>query len=162
MTNGRRSSERPNRSVSLLSRVVKFFRTGLAEGILILILLAFFVILSFTSPSFLTLNNLSNLVRQVAIIGVVAIGMTIVIISAGIDLSVGSVVGFSNVLVAVLMTHAVPIIPSILIALAAGAALGAGCCPIAGWRPAGGGLERRFVPVRPLGGDAQRGCRTCR
>ena len=99
----------------------KFFRTGFAEGILILILLAFFVILSFTSPSFLTLNNLSNLVRQVAIIGVVAIGMTIVIISAGIDLSVGSMVGFSNVLVAVLMTHGVPIIPSILIALAAGA-----------------------------------------
>jgi fructose-specific phosphotransferase system IIC component len=68
-----------------------------------------------------SLDRLADpLVRQVAIIGVVAIGMTIVIISAGIDLSVGSVVGFSNVLVAVLMTHAVPI----LIALAAGAALG--------------------------------------
>jgi simple sugar transport system permease protein len=66
------------------------------------------------------LNNLSNLVRQVAIIGVV----TIVIISAGIDLAAGSVVGFSNVPVAVLMTHAVPILTSILIALAAGAALG--------------------------------------
>ena len=124
MSNVNRGSGAPNRSVFLLSKVVKFFRTGFAEGILILILLAFFVILSFTSPSFLTLNNLSNLVRQVAIIGVVAIGMTIVIISAGIDLSVGSVVGFSNVLVAVLMTHAVPILPSILIALAAGTALG--------------------------------------
>ncbi|MBV8142232.1 MAG: ABC transporter permease [Verrucomicrobia bacterium] len=85
-------------------RVVRFFRTGFSEGILILILVAFFVILSFASPSFLTVNNLSNLVRQVAIIGVVAIGMTIVIISAGIDLSVGSLVGFSNVLVAILMT----------------------------------------------------------
>ena len=124
MSSVKRGSGEPNGSVFLLSKVVKFFRTGFAEGILILILLAFFVILSFTSPSFLTLNNLSNLVRQVAIIGVVAIGMTIVIISAGIDLSVGSVVGFSNVLVAVLMTHAVPILPSILIALAAGAALG--------------------------------------
>src|ERR1700752_500342 len=112
------------RSVFLFFKIVKFFRTGFAQGNLILVMLAFFVIPPFTSPSFLTLNNLSNLVRQVAIIGVVAIGMTIVIISAGIDLSVGSMVGFSNVLVAVLMTHAVPILPSILIALPAGAALG--------------------------------------
>ena len=87
-------------------------------------MVGFFIILSFTSPSFLTLNNLSNLVRQVSIIGVVAIGMTLVIISAGIDLSVGSMVGFANILVAVLMTHGVPIIPSILISLAAGAVLG--------------------------------------
>jgi len=117
-------SDRSHTLILHFSRIVKFFRTGFAEGVLILILLAFFVILSFTSPSFLTLNNLSNLVRQVAIIGVVAIGMTIVIISAGIDLSVGSLVGFSNILVAVLMTHGVPIVPSILLALGAGAALG--------------------------------------
>lgn len=119
------STERSIARAPLFSRIVTFFRTGFAEGMLILILVAFFVILSITSPSFLTLNNLSNLVRQVAIIGVVAIGMTLVIISAGIDLSVGSMVGFANILVAVLMTHGVPIIPSILISLAAGAALGA-------------------------------------
>src|SRR6201987_1265233 len=122
---GQDTSSNPNRSAgSLPLRTLKFLRTGFAEGILILILLVFFVVLALAAPSFLTLNNLSNLVRQVSIIGVVAIGMTIVIISAGIDLSVGSVVGFSNILVAVLMTHGVPIIPSILIALAAGCALG--------------------------------------
>jgi ribose/xylose/arabinose/galactoside ABC-type transport system permease subunit len=117
-------SDWPNSLARLFSRVVNFFRTGFAEGILILILLAFFVIFSFASPSFLTVNNLWNLVRQVPIIGVVSIGMTIVIISAGIDLSVGSIVGFSNILVAVLMTHGVPIIPSILITFAAGSVLG--------------------------------------
>ena len=117
-------SDRSNSWARFLSRVVTFFRTGFSEGILILILLAFFIIFSLTSPSFLTLNNLSNLVRQVAIIGVVSIGMTIVIISAGIDLSVGSIVGFSNILVAVLLTHGVPIIPSILITFAASSALG--------------------------------------
>src|SRR6202007_325618 len=109
---------------SMPLRTLKFLHTGFAEGILILILLVFFVVLAFAAPSFLTLNNLSNLVRQVSIIGVVAIGMTIVIISAGIDLSVGSVVGFSNVLVAILMTHGVPIVPAILITLTAGSALG--------------------------------------
>jgi ribose transport system permease protein len=118
------STERSIERVTFLSRIVSFFRTGFAEGTLILILVAFFVILSLTSPSFLTLNNLSNLVRQVSIIGVVAIGMTMVIISAGIDLSVGSMVGFANILVAVLMIHGVPIIPSILISLVAGAVLG--------------------------------------
>ena len=118
------STERSIAPGSFVSRIVSFFRTGFAEGTLILILVAFFVILSLTSPSFLTLNNLSNLVRQVSIIGVVAIGMTLVIISAGIDLSVGSMVGFANILVAVLMTHGVPIIPAILISLAAGAVLG--------------------------------------
>ena len=61
-------------------RTLKFLHTGFAEGILVLILLVFFVVLAFAAPSFLTLNNLSNLVRQVSIIGVVAIGMTIVII----------------------------------------------------------------------------------
>jgi ribose/xylose/arabinose/galactoside ABC-type transport system permease subunit len=118
------TSERSSSWARFLSRIVHFLRTGFSEGILILILLAFFIVFSLTSPSFLTINNLSNLVRQVAIIGVVSIGMTIVIISAGIDLSVGSIVGFSNILAAVLMTHGVPIIPSILITLAASSALG--------------------------------------
>jgi ribose transport system permease protein len=117
-------SDRSNSWARLFSTVVKFFRTGFAEGILILILLAFFVILSLTSPSFLTVNNLSNLVRQVAIIGLVSVGETIVIISAGIDLSVGSIVGFSNILVAMLLTQGVPIVPSILVTLVAGSALG--------------------------------------
>jgi ribose transport system permease protein len=114
----------PRESGSFLARGVRFFRTGFSEGTLILILAALFVVLSLTSPTFLTLNNLSNLVRQVAIIGVVAIGMTLVIISAGIDLSVGSVVGFSNILVAILMVNGVPIIPSIILALIASTALG--------------------------------------
>ncbi len=103
---------------SFTSRAGIFLKTGLAEGTLILILVVFFAALTISSPNFLTFNNLSNLVRQVAIIGVVAIGMTMVIISAGIDLSVGAVVGFSNILVAILMTSAgIPIIPSIIIAL---------------------------------------------
>jgi ribose transport system permease protein len=108
----------------LFARARTFIRSGVAEGTLILILVAFFVILTFTSPTFLTVTNLSNLVRQVAIVGIVAIGMTIVIISAGIDLSVGSLVGFSSILVAVLMKNGVSILPSIVISLVAGTVLG--------------------------------------
>jgi predicted ABC-type sugar transport system permease subunit len=132
-------SDRSNSWARLFSTVVKFFRTGFAEGILILILLAFFVILALTSPSFLTVENLSNLVRRVAIIGVVSVGETIVIISAGIDLSVCSIVGFSNIVIAMLLSQGAPIIPSIVITLVAGSALGVlngvlihdgGCLPL--------------------------------
>jgi len=52
------------------------------------------------SPYFLTVSNLLNIAEQTSIIAVVAAGMTFVIITAGIDLSVGSVVGLSGVLCA--------------------------------------------------------------
>ncbi|RCW53341.1 MULTISPECIES: sugar ABC transporter permease [Halanaerobium] len=61
------------------------------------------IILSFLSPSFLSSRNLTNLVRQVTINGIIAVGMTMVILLAGIDLSVGSVVGLSAVTVTLLM-----------------------------------------------------------
>jgi D-xylose transport system permease protein len=60
-------------------------------------LLVLVVALSFAEDAFFTARNLSNLSRQVTIIGIIAVGMTMVILIAGIDLSVGSVVGLSAV-----------------------------------------------------------------
>ncbi len=108
--------------------VAKFFRlkekTAMAEGTLILILVAFFIFLTLSTDRFLTLHNLSNLVRQTSIIGIVAIGMTFVIISAGIDLSVGSVVGFSGIVIAMLLKAGVPILLAIPVTLALGTVIG--------------------------------------
>ncbi|TWD98531.1 monosaccharide ABC transporter membrane protein (CUT2 family) [Neobacillus bataviensis] len=56
-----------------------------------------FVILSISSESFLTTTNIINILRQVSIIGIVAIGMSFVIITGGIDLSVGSIMALSAV-----------------------------------------------------------------
>ncbi|MDP7019774.1 MAG: ABC transporter permease [Pirellulaceae bacterium] len=56
---------------------------------------------SYRWPSFLTWRNLTNIVQQNADIAIIAIGMTIVIITAGIDLSVGSLLAFSGVLTAI-------------------------------------------------------------
>ena len=56
-----------------------------------------FVSLSILSPYFLTVDNLSSVARQTAVINIIAVGMTLVIISGGIDLSVGSVLAFSGV-----------------------------------------------------------------
>lgn len=86
-----------------------FRKTKSTEFILLVILVAMAACITVATiivsgkNNFLTGNNVSNIVRQTSINGVIALGMTIVIISAGIDLSVGAVVGFSGVLVALLM-----------------------------------------------------------
>ena len=64
-----------------------------------------FVLLSVLSPYFLTLENLSSVARQTAVINIIAIGMTLVIISGGIDLSVGSVLAFAGMCGTLLMAE---------------------------------------------------------
>jgi ribose transport system permease protein len=70
-----------------------------AAGALIVV----FVFLSFASPVFLSADNLFNIGTQTAVVAVLAIGMTLVIITAGIDLSVGSVAALSGVLGVMMM-----------------------------------------------------------
>jgi ribose/xylose/arabinose/galactoside ABC-type transport system permease subunit len=83
------------------------------------------VILSFATEAFLTTNNILNVLRQISINGIIAIGMTFVIITGGIDLSVGSIVGLSAV-VAASFAHpgAYPVIVPILVGLLVGLACG--------------------------------------
>ena len=61
-------------------------------------LIVVFIALSIASPYFLTANNLFNVCVQIAVIAIIAVGQTMVIITAGIDLSVGSVAGLSGVM----------------------------------------------------------------
>jgi len=85
-----------------------------------------FIILSISSESFLTATNMINILRQVSIIGIVAIGMSFVIITGGIDLSVGSIMALSAV-VAASFAQAdssysifIPIITGVTVGLACG------------------------------------------
>jgi ribose transport system permease protein len=97
------------------------------ELILLLINLIIFVFMSLSTENFLTQYNISNVFRQVSIIGVVAISSTIVIISGGIDLSVGSIVGLTAMISAVLMSEDfqnMAILPAIVLALGAGLVVG--------------------------------------
>ncbi len=57
-----------------------------------------FAILAIASPVFLTATNIINIFRQISVIGIIAVGMTYVIITGGIDLSVGAIVAFSGVI----------------------------------------------------------------
>jgi len=81
-------------------------------------------LLSILSPHFLSVSNLRNVLEQTAINAVVAVGMTFVVISGGIDLSVGSVVAFSGVLLASALAAGAPVPVAIAAGLAASALCG--------------------------------------
>jgi ribose/xylose/arabinose/galactoside ABC-type transport system permease subunit len=81
-------------------------------------------ILAITSPPFRTLSNARNILQQISINGIVAIGMTLVIVTAGIDLSVGSVLAFSAV-VATSFAH--PGAHALIVPMAMGVLAGLGC-----------------------------------
>lgn len=66
----------------------------------LIFLLGLVAILSFLEPGFRTERNIMNVLRQVSIIGILAVGMTFVILTAGIDLSVGSMVAFTGIVCA--------------------------------------------------------------
>ena len=88
------------------------------------LLLLLCVVLSIATPNFATPNNISNLLRQGSMIAILAIGQTFVIITAGIDLSVGAIVGFSTVVVAGLIQSGMPVWLAIIITLAMGLGIG--------------------------------------
>lgn len=84
---------RDNSMMAKIKRVARMRETGL-----ILIIIALFIAMSFASPYFLTWTNMRAMGMAFAVEGIVVVGMCILLISGGIDLSVGSVVTFAMVL----------------------------------------------------------------
>jgi len=76
------------------------------------------------SPNFLTEGNIANMMRQVSVSAIIAIGVLCTIVIAGIDLSVGSVAAFCGVLVAQLLSHGFGLAPAIATTFAVGALVG--------------------------------------
>jgi ribose transport system permease protein len=83
------------------------------------------LIVSRISPHFATFSNLGNVLQNLSFIGVLALGMTPVIITGGIDISVGSMMGLSGVVYGVLLEAGVTFLPAALAALLTGLACGA-------------------------------------
>jgi len=102
------------------NHLVKF----LSRNIILFALIALCVILSLLTSNFLTLRNIMNVILQSTMMGIVAVGMTYVIITGGIDLSVGSVLAFSSALGATVISAGAPIFVGILAMLAMGALIG--------------------------------------
>jgi ribose transport system permease protein len=82
------------------------------------------LVMTFAAPSFATQQNMFNVTRNFAFIGIVALGMTAVIITGGIDLSVGSVMGVAGVITGVVMEAGYPISVGIAAGLGASIAFG--------------------------------------
>lgn len=101
--------------------------------ILPLLLLALMGGIGLLEPHFLAISNLLNLVRQSSIVGIVAFGMTCVILSSGIDLSVGSVLALSALIGGTAVNAGIPFWGAWLIALLAGATCGGVSGFIVGW-----------------------------
>ncbi|TQN31592.1 monosaccharide ABC transporter substrate-binding protein (CUT2 family) /monosaccharide ABC transporter membrane protein (CUT2 family) [Haloactinospora alba] len=89
-------------------------------------LVALVALLSVLSPDFLTLDNLLNVGVQASVVAILAFGLTFVIVSGGIDLSVGSVAGLAGIVTGwAIASGGLPIWVAVLVGLGAGAAAGA-------------------------------------
>ncbi|MBW7920758.1 MAG: ABC transporter permease [Rubellimicrobium sp.] len=91
---------------------------------MVLLVLLLALVLSVASPHFLTSSNLYNLLDQSVVLGIVAIGMTFVVLTGGIDLSVGSVAGMTGIVLGLLLRE-MPIVPAVGLTLLVGALTGA-------------------------------------
>ena len=97
------------------------FQSGMLQKLLpFFSLIALFIFLSIASPYFLTTTNLSSVVRQTAVINIMALGMTLIIVSGGIDLSVGAILAFAGVVGSMAMASGDSVLVGIAVALACG------------------------------------------
>ncbi len=97
---------------------------GRRETGALIALLVMSVALSFISNFFFTFSNMINIARQVSLNAIIAVGMTLVILTGGIDLSVGSVVALSGTIASSLMVNGVNMWVAILIGILIGGAAG--------------------------------------
>jgi ribose transport system permease protein len=95
------------------------------EAGVLLVLLGMCAALALARPEFVATKNFLDMLRQYATVGVMAVGMTMVIVLGGIDLSVGSVVGLAGCLATMAYCQGASVPVAVLVALAIGAATGA-------------------------------------
>jgi ribose transport system permease protein len=99
----------------------QFFKQYLVTFLLIVLILILTAVLT---PEFFNLTNITNVVRQASIVGVVAMGMTFVILTGGIDLSVGAILAVSGVSFAIMLNHGLSVPIAILFVLLIGIVAG--------------------------------------
>lgn len=100
------------------------FAQFLIEQRSVIALLTLIVVVSFLNPNFFSVDNLLNILRQTSVNAIIAIGMTFVILIAGIDLSVGSVLALTGALAATLVGLEFPISVVVLLVLIFGCIIG--------------------------------------
>ncbi len=117
---GRLERQRPGRSIFTFLRRLTSFR----EFMILAIVVAGCVLMWITTPIFMTFGNWSALLLQVSVECIVAIGMTILLVGGGFDLSVGSTFAFAGAVTAMAMSSGVPPWGALLVGLGAGTMIG--------------------------------------
>jgi ribose transport system permease protein len=92
------------------------------KSLIALILLI--TVVSFMNEYFFTISNILNILRQTSVIAILAAGMTLVILTAGIDLSVGSILALCGAFAASMIGMEIPVLIAVSVSLIGGAALG--------------------------------------
>ena len=100
------------------------FKTFISKYFIFVIFLALVLVLTIMKPSFVGPKNLVNILKQVSINGILSFGMMFVIVAGGFDMSVGSTIGLTGVLAALLGKGQVPLVVPLLVAMLAGLAVG--------------------------------------
>ncbi|OAT48551.1 ribose ABC transporter permease [Proteus hauseri] len=101
-----------------------FSKAWLLEQKSLIALLILIVVVSTLSPNFFTLNNIFNILQQTSVNAIMAVGMTLVILTSGIDLSVGSLLALTGAVAASMVSADVNAMVAVVGALALGAAIG--------------------------------------
>lgn len=102
-----------------MKKKLEFKNFGATIALIILV-----VVIGTISPQFRTVNNIFSLLRQSSVNGLIAFGMTFVILTGGIDLSVGAVLALSTVFAASMISAGVPVAVAVIISLIIGTVLG--------------------------------------
>lgn len=109
----------------LAERPVAWAREHVRDATLLGVLLALMIVFTFLSPRFATTGNLLSTARRAVEIGLISLSMSVVIASGGIDLSVGSIVALSSVVLGYTHAQGVPLEISLVLALAVAVGCGA-------------------------------------
>lgn len=105
----------------ILGKVRGFFR----DYAIVYAVIALIVVLAFASPEFLQVSNFVNVLRQISMIAILAVGVFFVMVGAGIDISIGAIVGLTGVLFAMFMVNfGMPPIVAFILTIAMGLGIG--------------------------------------
>jgi ribose/xylose/arabinose/galactoside ABC-type transport system permease subunit len=107
------------RAPSALRRI-----TGSQQWGIILVLLVLIIIMAIASPVFLSARNIRNVLQQISTLGILSMGMTVLMISGGIDLSVGACISVAAVTMGTMIKAGLPAESAILVGLLIGCAIG--------------------------------------
>ncbi len=111
-------------NVALGKKKIKWIGKGNREFGVLAALIVLIALFSCTSPYFLKINNLLNIIRQISLLGIIAMGMTMVIVCAEIDLSVGAIYGAAATVCGLMLTHGCSVVFSIIAAMVVGVFFG--------------------------------------